>query len=433
MDRVTQFVKKNELGQALVRLWVLAGQRAEDDLAINAWERARDNSAFDNQVAAFSRRLQADEIVSKDEIAGATLAFVRALDDVYALLHTARPWIATSFREGEAEFWLVPVELARRELVPFARQTGNREAWFRRHAVIPCKTTQGVQVAATAAAGRLAEALKALDDGNEVALSVWIGHFQDDARLKWDSSAAGKFRLLAVEPAATRQASLLDSLDRAKAAGAFAVMLPEFTIDLAARRLAADWLTGDPERPFALVVAGSFHEETAAGWFNTAELWNCHAEPILIHRKLRLFGEAEGLAEDVQIGNEVSLLVTPIGIFTLLICKDFLDQHQSVATLLQEIPVDWVLVPSYGDETTVTSHKKRALQLAKVGPGTTSVVANQRNVEVREGPACPGFAHSSTEAGAKDAEVAGSLVNIRVRRRPPDPPKIRRINLRRVK
>ena len=253
-----------------------------------------------------------------------------------------------------------------------------------------------------------------------VRLTVWIGHFVDDARLQYDTNAAQRFRLREIQPAGQRNDSITGSLERAAAAGAHVVLLPELTVDLSARRLVAEWLNEHPDNPFAMVVAGSFHEDTDEGWYNTAELWNRHGEPILKHRKLRLFGEAEGFTEDVAMGNRLDILVTSIGTFALLICKDFMDDHASVATLLQEVPVDWALVPSYGDERTVRGHFQRALRLARVGPGTNSIIANQRNVELSPGDPCPGFGQPSSGSDRMVVGPEGGAVRFDCQRAAPN-------------
>ena len=365
---------------------------------------------------------------------------MEALDHVHALLHRSLPWSELPILEEGANYWLVPVELARRQEVPLARQPGNREAWFKCHAVIPVRTSHAIEVAAYAATGRLAEVMAGLAKEKEVALTGWIGHFDDVARLEWEESHAQRWRFRRVHPADVRNTSIVDTLRRAADAGAHVVVLPELTIDIDARRFIGDWLVRHPEHPFELLVAGSFHEETGDGWFNTAELWNRHGEPLLYHRKLRAYGEAAEIAEDINVGNQISILVTAAGSFSLLICKDFLDDHQSVATLLREVPVDWMLVPSYGDESSVARHADRALSLAKVGPGTCSIIANQRNIEVAAGAPCPGFVQPrsggerlavGTSGGA--VTLVANLVNPDGAPHPPAVPDLRRARIRTVK
>jgi len=421
MDRVAELVRIGDYEQALVRLWVLAGEFSDGTLRLNAWERARDAGRHDRTVADFLTALQREQPPSAEEIAGAPLAFLVALDQVSAMLRSAMPFVPSPYSEGGRQFWLVPVEFTARQTVPLARQTGNREAWCKWHAVFPARTAHGIEVAVTTASGRLAEALHDTVRDTGVELPVWIGHLQDGAQLTWELSAAGRFRCGAVLPAQTRVRSILHSLERAAEAGALVVVLPELTVDLAARAEARRWLGTHSDHSLEMVVAGSFHEETPDGWYNTAEMWDRFGERILVHRKLRPFGAADGLAEDVNTGNHVTVLVTPIGSFAVLICKDFLDDHESVATLLQEVPVDWVLVPSYGDEKTSARHKARAQSIARVSPGASCVVAHQRNVEASPGDELPGFAHQSLSATPTVVGPSGGLVTLRVSRGVPGP------------
>lgn len=181
----------------------------------------------------------------------------------------------------------------------------------------------------------------------------------------------------------------------ARRAGADGLVLPELTVTLEHRAEVRGWLERGEGTPLELVVAGSFHEEDTSCCYNTSELWDGMGRPLLRHRKLRPFGDADGAAEDIADGNALEILDTPIGIFALVICKDFLDDYHRVTTLFREVPVDWLFVPSYGDDKTSTLHRARARQLAHVGPGTTTIVATQRAVEVCEGNPLPGFAHSA--------------------------------------
>lgn len=411
MERVAELLGSEDFGQAIVRMWVLAGRRTGESCALNDWERGRDAAASEAQIEAFVAALQREKVaITAQEIERSPLALVQALDRVHALSHTAYPWHDTAHEEEGERYWLVPVELSHRQRAPLARQTGNREAWFKWHAVIPARTAYGIQVFANAATGRVAHALGEMAKDGRIAIRPWIGHFNDEARLRWAESPAKRFRFSGIEPPAEREKSIVDTLERAGRDGAQVLLLPEFTVDLAGRRVVADWLRANAGHPFELVVPGSFHQEIGAAWFNAAEIWNRHGEALLTHQKLRLFGQADGLAEDVGTGNRFSVLVTPIGTLSLLICKDFLDDHPSVAGLLREVPVDWVLVPSYGDESTVRAHKEKARSLARSGPGTTSIVANQRNVEVKAGSPLPGFAHLGWQQDPIDVGSEGASV-----------------------
>lgn len=272
MNRVAALVGRGDYGQALVCLWVLAGQRTADTSLLNAWERERNATAFLTQVEQFRRRLQEETQLTADEIDAAPLAFVTALDEARALDEESLPTFEMPFEEEGAGYWLTRIEIASRRPVPLARQTGNREAWFKRHRIIPVRTSHGMEVRVTVAPRRLAHFLEARIAGGSVTLHGWVGHFRDAARLQWDTSAAGRFRLRRIHPADTRNDSIRESLEQASECGSQVVVLPEFTVDLDGRKVVADWMVAHPEHPFLLVVAGSFHEDTPEGCYNTAEL-----------------------------------------------------------------------------------------------------------------------------------------------------------------
>lgn len=419
MKRVHALVWDANYGQALVRLWILAGERIGGTLALNEWERGRDEGAFKTRVTSFVEALERENPPALVEMQSEPLAFVQALDRFYALLQSTKPFVQLPYSEDDKDYWLVPVELSARQTVPLARQTGNPEAWFIWHAIIPVRTSHNLNVSVTTARAQLADAFRNVDVEQGVAMPIWIGHLHDGCRIKLEPSGVDRFKAVSVGPAEARTKSIRTSLQNAASAGALLLVLPELTVDIEARTTVAVWLQEHPEHPFEMVIAGSFHEQTVDGWYNTAELWNRHAEVVIKHRKIRLFGDADGIAEDVQTGDGVSVLVTPAGTFTLLICKDFLDEHQSVATLLQEVPVDWVIVPSYGNETTVARLKARADIVARVSPGASCAVANQRNIEEKNGTPLPGFAHASGGAASVDALTQGSLITLIVPRTDP--------------
>ena len=171
------------------------------------------------------------------------------------------------------------------------------------------------------------------------------------------------------------------------------------------------------QQPPALNVwIGHFKDAADVVWDRSGSAaGNWRARTLLTHRKLRIFGGFESGAEHVDVGETLHVLVTPIGCIAVLICKDFIDAHASVESLLTEVPVDWVLVPSFGDEKTIRAHKDRAKALAMVKTGTNSVVAQTLNTAVpRSGPpqeCVRGFGHA---AGCPQPELqvgdAGGMV-----------------------
>ncbi len=268
-------------------------------------------------------------------------------------------------------------------------------------------------------------------------IKIWIGHFADGADVRWDQPRPIKksCRTTEVTHSPTRITSLLDQLERAKNAGANFIVFPEFALDIAQRKIVAQWLKNNECPQLLYTVPGSFHEPDAVDsgmtppkYFNTAPLFDPEGNVIFTHQKLQLFGK-DGLVENISIGNTLHVLATPVGCLTVLICKDFMDEAARVANLLQHVLVDWVLVPSFGNETTIKGHQARARKLAKVVSGTNSAVANAQNTAMNENAKfLPGFAHRSQEDKPKNVSETGEMIKFFLPNRPPNSDKSQNIS-----
>lgn len=443
MDRVTQLLRENNYRQALVRLWILGSEGPR----LNQWEQARgDDKKLADGRLQFLSDLQNQLALSQAKIEAAPLALIRALDDYVA--HVNSPYnTASRFgsetlarQEDGKGYWLVPVILQARRGASLNKQAGNLGAWFHRHAVLPAKTAHGLRVTVSVSQSTVADGFTKLWSDKEPALKVWIGHFNDGADVAWTRNKPGNWRTQCVAPAEVRSTSLLAAVSAAAEAGANIIVFPEFTLDIDQRQTLLRHLRRLPKSSLLMVVAGSFHETEGDKTFNTAPLYNCvTGETLLTHRKLRIFGDLQHGAEQVELGDAIHILMTPIGCMTVLICKDFMDAHPSVESLLTEVPVDWVLVPSFGDDKTIRAHKDRAKALAVVKTGTHSVVAQTLNTAIK--PVQPpkecvrGFGHA---AGSQEPEPqvdeAGGLVTFRlVQQQAGMLPKPKRTSLKRIK
>lgn len=198
-------------------------------------------------------------------------------------------------------------------------------------------------------------------------------------------------------------ASLKNTMDQAQAAGAHAIVFPELTIDIAQRALLTQRLRKQAGSHLVMLQAGSFHETLVieGKTFNTAPLVNSQGRELLTHRKLRPFSKVspgvDPVTEDISLGDTIHVLATPVGLLTVLICKDFLDDHPCVLTLLSDVPVEWVLVPSFGDEKTIRQHKVRAKAQGLVRTGSHIALAqifNNLDDPTRQPTECVrGFGH----------------------------------------
>jgi hypothetical protein len=412
--------------QAWLRLWVLAG----DQPRLNGWEQQRDKRGFEAQVEDLFALIDDEQPVTLDAAQAQPLALIRALDRWLAAMQlsdgrTLVGHARTLYAEEGQGYWLVPVFQAARQDTAMAAQVTQRALWFRHHAAIPCRTSQGLEVSLQACRGLLDEALTDLVGGPEGELKAWVAHFDDGADVTWTTSVgtAGNWRTVSVEPAAQRQASIADTLQRAQHSGAVVVVFPEFTVDLQQREAIAEYLIQHPNGSVQLVVAGSFHEPVPGGdplqAYNTAPVLVANGQALFKHRKLRLFGDEAHGAECALIGNTLHVLLTPLGGMTVMICKDYLDGDDRVRTALHEVQVDWVWVPSYGNATTLKLHKQRARELATVRVGLSTLVAQTQNTAMEpNGCLLPGFGHAAGDKKPIDVPDDGGLVNLAWRRLP---------------
>jgi hypothetical protein len=399
--------------QALVEL----ASRA-DHVTLPRWERERQPHGFTQQVENLVFAFQDRSAPSAGEIEQNPLASLIALDRVAALERRALR-AARSYRASTGtDWWLLRLGTTGRRRVPMARQSGLAH-WLQHHAVAPVKVGD-IRVQVHAAAGSLASALSELAAAAHAALDVWVGHFDDGSRVRWDSRATPSRRWLAldVHPPEPRRASSAAALRSATECGAHVLVLPELALDMAARQeLALSLEAGAASQRPLLCVPGSFHEQIGGRWFNTAPLLDgITGETLFVHRKLRLFGTVgEGdepdFAEAIEVGDEFNVLASDAGCFGVLICKDHLDAHPSVRTLIQQVPIDWLLVPSYGDEKTIEGQMRRARELAKTEVGCHVVVANIRNLGIGQGTSpLPGFGIGPHDDVPQRVEPAGGRV-----------------------
>ncbi len=426
MDRVAQLLDSRHEGysyrQAFVRLWALAS----DDTRLNSWEQQANEDTISTHVEAFLDLLQREVPPSLDYINAQPLALIRALDDYLASIRPADSRSTTTSQnsyvveEDGKGYWLVSVPLAARRRAAMNRQPARLARWFHHHAALPARTAHGIEVTTALSRSALNTALEALSTQPDGRLKAWVAHFDDDADVVWDrtSSPVKNWRTSTVEPHDSRQGSMLQTLANADQAGAHVVVFPEFTLDLKHRDQLTEYLRKEAPQNIQLVVGGAFHEPeqptNPAVAYNTAPVFTGNGHRLFSHRKLRLFGRSDMGAEFAEVGNNLHVLITPIGCMTVLICKDFMDEDPRVDNLLAEVPVDWAWIPSYGNEITLKAHKERARRLATVTTGTSCAVAQTQNTAMKEADKpqdlLPGFAHAAGETVACDVSTNGGLV-----------------------
>lgn len=280
--------------------------------------------------------------------------------------------------EGGGEFWLVPRRPGWSSRFS-ATQSGHVEYWMRHYQVVPA-VHRGIEVRLRQAPPHIGEALA------QVVTPFAAGGFLDGVLPRWISTSPYRCRCLA--DAEKRRQPVEALLDEAARRGAVIVVLPELTVDPDVRQCVRAWLRGR-EHGIALVAAGSFHEPRSVQddgpGQGLAYLLDAWGERAMTHTKLRpmrAMPKGERAEEDLEGGRAVELLLVPFGLLGLAICLDFCDSGDApVADLWTQIGPALMLVPSMGDGSTNSAHRRRALDLARQH-ATVTVVASQHPTEV---------------------------------------------------
>jgi hypothetical protein len=108
----------------------------------------------------------------------------------------------------------------------------------------------------------------------------------------------------------------------------------------------------------SVLVAGSRHEEIGSRRYNICSILSGHGEEIAQHRKLFQYTDGSNEAESIELGEELQILILPDAIFAFGICLDFCNTGEDPP--YAELDVDYVLVPSCGNESTIDGHIKRS-------------------------------------------------------------------------
>lgn len=408
MDRVIELLQQDRFSEALVRLWVLAGNAA----LLNRWEQACDKSRMTLDVMAVRAMCNAPHL-HLAKLASKPLALICALDELVAAERGIQHTINPTYDVDGKHYWLLPTCLENTSSL--RKQVINRCRWFCHHLIIPAETSTEHRVQLHYSQGKEDEIFLALVQEN-TPVNIWIGHFDDSADVKWEdnSNAINNWRTEQVVPLDVRWQSLQRQLLVAKNAKAHLLVFPEFSIDVPLRKKIAHWLRRHAWDELVFLVPGSFHEQVDGGdFFNTAPLVCAASDVLFTHQKLKLFGNERVGAERVEIGDILHIVMTPLGLLTVMICKDFMDGDWRMANLLQEVPVNWVLVPSFGDDKTIRAHQQRAQALATIAPGANSAVANTVNTAGKDQHTVleplPGFGHRCAEKNAKTVALEGEV------------------------
>lgn len=261
------------------------------------------------------------------------------------------------------------VRLGRERKPHTGQQAGVLYTHLRHHALIP------LQVTVPARPASLRVRLKTVAAGFERPLArAEVGlattSFDDGASIEW----AGE-RATAIRNGDDRASKLWATIQAAAGDGIDVLVAPELTVTPEARRRIARqlrWPAGTSTNRLALVVPGSFHEQVGERFVHRAVAFGGSGNALLEHHKLVAYGSLADVIEDIQLGDTITVLVTPIGTIAVAICKDFCDDH--VGAIWHEIQPEWLLVPAYGPGE--RAHQAAAARIDRM-VGTVTVLAHQ--------------------------------------------------------
>ncbi|MDY7095974.1 MAG: hypothetical protein SX243_23615 [Acidobacteriota bacterium] len=363
-------------------------QLALDDPAralVVLWRHLRDHTKLQagfDRWRCVNQRTRALKALQNSEVLKAVhpLAALGAVDELLAtatdfgldrrsrVIELSEPW-------GSGRYYLVP----RREgwtSTLAQSQPRQREFWLRRHQIFPDQhRTISVDLC------RLPERLYRYF--GESSLSIQASAFEDGILVNWQETSPYRFPSLQDPPG--RQASVEAILHEADEAGVRILVLPELTIDPAARQAIHRWLRRRRGRTsLALVVAGSFHENDlhrSDVQRNVAYVYDRFGDELTRHLKIQpmaITSEAGvDFDEGIEGGSRARLFQAPFGLVGLGICLDFCEMGDlPVTDLWKVVGPALMLVPSMGGRSTLHAHQAKSKQLA-LQHGTVAVVAQQ--------------------------------------------------------
>jgi hypothetical protein len=403
-----------QLRLRLLRLWshftdtrlVIAQNHWTDRYAnFLAAVEAREDQGFDGEFLALEDEHLPELLV---ELAAIDFAAWRLGDPFAPPMRTRDHWLIRRVRER------VPHE---------ARQRQRLYTYMRHHAVLPRR----VQIPGTPTQIRIEVCVDKLASWDAPPSSVRVEavSFADGARLepaKWRGIASG----LSMPRAPQVATAIATAADR----GVDVVVFPELTIVPGDREVAVRALRdrcGEPDRNNpAMVVLGSFHQQIRGKVFNTTLLIDRFGQPLgrdgrgpawrhVSHCKLAAAGDHEHShgSETIDVGDVLTVYVTPLGLTAVAICKDYLDGR--LTALWQAVAPDLILVPAYGRG--MSAHHRQAIAMRRQH-GTVSIVAHECDGSRAPDPVAPGSPPdmrgdgsegrpASAASGAQDGRASG--------------------------
>lgn len=271
--------------------------------------------------------------------------------------------------DDEDDAFLVPVPRRRwRTLVPGQNYESFKKRILYAHRLIPV-SADGAEVTFHYA-----------DQRRPCDASLRFGGVLFEALKFSEKTASGTFVIDGVTTQNT--AAIIETgLRRSHDERCFATILPELLVSPTSLEDVVKILSEKPfpslagALPPAIVIAGTWHETDGTTYTNTAHVLDGDGEKIVTYDKRLAYGGGRTELEGIVPGKRFPIIVTSEGLVALAICLDFCDlQHDGPYA---ELDVDFLLVPSCGDDKTMDSHIARSYS-ASVRHATTTFVVQQR-------------------------------------------------------
>ncbi|MBF0382844.1 MAG: hypothetical protein HQL69_17625 [Magnetococcales bacterium] len=238
--------------------------------------------------------------------------------------------------------------------------------------------------------------LREFIENEETYLRVYLGTFQDGVGPDWGGmkdkkcitsgfsdplpcpDSDNKTKKGSMSGAKRREMSIISCLKEASKQKSHVVVMPELSVSPEQRAVISRWLETN-EHQFFMVVAGSFHEIdqniNAEIPVNRAVVFDGRGWELFAHDKILAFGTSV-CSEIIYPGTAITLLETPFGVFSLAICRDYLEEDQKTQLPWQDLSPDWMLVPSMSSLSGLNAHKRQTKTMANLC-GTRSFIPNQ--------------------------------------------------------
>ncbi len=317
--------------------------------------------------------LNATPVVDNQLLSRFPLAVLQALDqhlyEHYDTFGSAPPPL---IEIENVSFMIHRRVLSRSACANHTTKSGHIQAWLEHHWVLPCQI-KGIEIQKKVAPAFLHAALARRLQQGEV--SIFVGHFPDGVKPDWLDLDQPGWQASKLTNKERRWHSVVECLAAASAERADIVVFPELTICPELRERVANWLDDNPNAPFSLVLPGSFHTQQDGSVYNTAELFDRFGNTVLSHRKLTTFGPKKK-HESIATGNKIELLDTSIGLIAMPICLDFCEEDSPFNELWQNLGVEWLLVPAFGNGKSISAHLRKADNILRTH-GTVTALANQ--------------------------------------------------------